>query len=100
MISLTTPAPTVRPPSRMANRSSFSIAIGVMSSIDMSTLSPGITISRPPGNRAPPHPPTPQPPVVPGPRLVQELPKHLHPRHHRLARLPDPHDLRLLPHLD
>ncbi len=30
IISLTTPAPTVRPPSRTANRSSFSIAIGVI----------------------------------------------------------------------
>src|SRR4030042_2482517 len=29
-ISLMTPAPTVRPPSRIANRNSFSIAIGVI----------------------------------------------------------------------
>src|SRR5258708_6714385 len=29
-ISATTPAPTVRPPSRMAKRSSFSMAIGVI----------------------------------------------------------------------
>src|SRR5689334_4190036 len=50
MISVTTPAPTVRPPSRIAKRSSFSIAIGVISSTVMSTLSPGITISRPSGN--------------------------------------------------
>ena len=47
--SLTTPAPTVRPPSRIANRSSFSIAIGVISSADIVTLSPGITISTPSG---------------------------------------------------
>src|SRR5215470_18020993 len=53
-ISATTPAPTVRPPSRMANRSSFSIAIGVIISIDIVTLSPGITISRPSGRCATP----------------------------------------------
>ena len=50
IISLTTPAPTVRPPSRTANRSSFSIAIGVINSADIVTLSPGITISTPSGN--------------------------------------------------
>ena len=44
-ILVTTPAPTVRPPSRIANRSPSSIAIGVISSIVMVTLSPGITIS-------------------------------------------------------
>jgi twitching motility protein PilT len=49
-ILVTTPAPTVRPPSRMANRSSSSIAIGVMSSILMSISSPGITISTPSGS--------------------------------------------------
>ena len=49
-ISLTTPAPTVRPPSRIANRNSFSIAIGVINSTDTDTLSPGITISVPSGN--------------------------------------------------
>src|SRR5262249_35594828 len=49
-ISVTTPAPTVRPPSRIANRSSFSIAIGTISSIAIVTLSPGITISTPWGN--------------------------------------------------
>ena len=50
IISLTTPAPTVRPPSRTANRSSFSIAIGVINSADIVTLSPGITISTPSGS--------------------------------------------------
>ena len=45
MISATTPAPTVRPPSRIAKRSSFSIAIGVINSTSIATLSPGITIS-------------------------------------------------------
>ena len=49
-ISEMTPAPTVRPPSRMAKRSSFSIAIGVISSAVSDTLSPGITISTPSGN--------------------------------------------------
>jgi hypothetical protein len=50
IISLTTPAPTVRPPSRMANLNSFSIAIGVINSAVIVTLSPGITISTPSGN--------------------------------------------------
>ena len=45
-----TPAPTVRPPSRIANRNSFSIAIGVINSTVNCTLSPGITISTPEGN--------------------------------------------------
>ncbi len=49
-ISATTPAPTVRPPSRMAKRSFSSIAIGTISSTDISTLSPGITISVPSGS--------------------------------------------------
>ncbi len=50
MISVATPAPTVRPPSRIANRSSFSIATGVINSIAIVTLSPGITISTPARN--------------------------------------------------
>ena len=49
MISLTTPAPTVLPPSRIANLNSFSIAIGVIRLPSMETLSPGITISTPSG---------------------------------------------------
>ena len=48
-MSLTTPAPTVRPPSRMAKRSSFSMATGVMRATSMETLSPGMTISTPSG---------------------------------------------------
>jgi hypothetical protein len=48
-IRVTTPAPTVRPPSRMAKRSPSSIATGVISSTPISTLSPGITISTPSG---------------------------------------------------
>ena len=54
MISVTTPEPTVRPPSRMANRRPWSIAIGWISSIVISTLSPGITISTPSGRLATP----------------------------------------------
>ena len=49
-ISLTTPAPTVRPPSRIAKRSSFSMAIGVINSAVIDMLSPGITISTPSAN--------------------------------------------------
>ncbi len=45
-----TPAPTVRPPSRIANRKPSSIATGVISSISTRTLSPGITISTPSGS--------------------------------------------------
>src|ERR1700681_2453333 len=41
-ILVTTHAPTVRPPSLMANRSPSSIAIGAISSIVICTLSPGI----------------------------------------------------------
>jgi len=54
MISEIVPAPTVWPPSRIANRNPFSIAIGVISRIDRFTLSPGITISVPSGNSATP----------------------------------------------
>ena len=50
----TVPAPTVRPPSRIANRSPFSIAIGAINSISIATLSPGITISTPSGSVATP----------------------------------------------
>ena len=53
-ISDTVPAPTVRPPSRIANRNPFSIAIGAINSIDICTLSPGITISTPSGKCATP----------------------------------------------
>src|SRR5439155_23723313 len=47
---VTTPAPTVRPPSRMAKRSSRSMAMGIISSTSISMLSPGITISVPAGS--------------------------------------------------
>src|SRR5436853_49523 len=43
LIFVTTPAPTVRPPSRIAKRRPSSIAIGVISSIAIFVLSPGIT---------------------------------------------------------
>ncbi len=49
-ISVITPAPTVRPPSRMANRLPISNATGEINSTAMFTLSPGITISTPSGN--------------------------------------------------
>ncbi len=52
--SVTTPAPTVLPPSLTANLNSFSIAIGAINSISIVTLSPGITISTPSGNFATP----------------------------------------------
>src|SRR5512145_2564437 len=50
MIFETTPAPTVRPPSRMAKRRPSSIAIGWISSTVISVLSPGMTISVPSGH--------------------------------------------------
>ena len=50
IISVTTPAPTVLPPSRMAKRSSFSRATGVINSPFMLILSPGMTISTPSGS--------------------------------------------------
>jgi hypothetical protein len=53
-ISEIVPAPTVRPPSRIAKRRPFSIATGVINSICSVTLSPGITISVPSGNVATP----------------------------------------------
>src|SRR5579859_5893443 len=48
-ILVTAPAPTVRPPSRIANRKPSSMATGVISSISICTLSPGMTISIPSG---------------------------------------------------
>ena len=47
MISETRPEATVRPPSRIAKRRPFSIAMGAISSTVMAVLSPGITISVP-----------------------------------------------------
>src|SRR3569623_51626 len=49
VILLTTPEPTVRPPSRIAKRRPSSIAIGAISFTPIVTLSPGITISVPDG---------------------------------------------------
>ena len=53
IIFATTPAPTVRPPSRIAKRSFSSIAIGTISCTSIDTLSPGITISVPDGSVKP-----------------------------------------------
>src|SRR6516162_3603988 len=53
-ISAIVPAPTVWPPSRIANRNPFSMATGVINSMVRLTLSPGITISVPAGNSATP----------------------------------------------
>ena len=47
-IFVTTPEPTVRPPSRIAKRLPSSRAIGLCSSTSTFTLSPGIHISAPP----------------------------------------------------
>src|SRR4051794_31167870 len=49
-MEVTTPAPTVRPPSRIANRNPSSIATGVINSTPIWMLSPGITISTPSGS--------------------------------------------------
>ncbi len=49
MILVTRPAPTVLPPSRIANRRPSSIATGWISLTAMSTLSPGMTMSVPRG---------------------------------------------------
>src|SRR5690606_23078622 len=49
VILLTTPEPTVRPPSRIAKRRPSSIAIGAISLTPIVTLSPGMTISVPSG---------------------------------------------------
>ena len=49
LITVTTPDPTVRPPSRIEKRVPSSIAIGEINSTSISTLSPGITISVPSG---------------------------------------------------
>jgi len=54
IIFATTPAPTVRPPSRIAKRRPSSMAIGAISSTTICTLSPGITISVPSGNSTAP----------------------------------------------
>ena len=50
MIVATRPDPTVRPPSRIAKVRPCSIAIGWISSIVISTLSPGMHISVPSGS--------------------------------------------------
>jgi len=50
IILVTVPAPTVRPPSRIAKRILSSKATGEMSSTAMLTLSPGMIISTPSGS--------------------------------------------------
>ncbi len=54
IIAVTVPEPTVLPPSRIANFSPTSIAIGVMSLIVISIWSPGMHISTPSGSSATP----------------------------------------------
>jgi hypothetical protein len=54
IMSETVPAPTVLPPSLIANLSPFSIAIGAINSTSNDELSPGITISTPSFNVATP----------------------------------------------
>ena len=50
IISVTTPEPTVLPPSLIANLSPSSIAIGVIREIVIVMLSPGMHISTPSGS--------------------------------------------------
>src|SRR5205085_2110138 len=54
MMSVTVPAPTVRPPSRIAKRRPFSIAIGAIRLMTSEVLSPGMTISAPSARAAVP----------------------------------------------
>src|SRR2546428_14145115 len=53
-MAVTMPEPTVLPPSRIAKRSPWSIAIGEIRSAVIVTLSPGITISTPARRATPP----------------------------------------------
>ena len=53
-ISVTTPEPTVLPPSRIANLTPLSIAIGAIISTSIAILSPGMTISVPAGKEQTP----------------------------------------------
>jgi hypothetical protein len=54
LIFVTTPEPTVLPPSRMAKRTPSSMAIGLESSTETRALSPGMHISAPPSKLAEP----------------------------------------------
>src|SRR3989449_940636 len=69
-IFVTTPAPTVRPPSRIAKRSCSSIAIGVISSIVIFVFVPVVSLSHPPLFPPPPPPPPPLRPYAPPPPLA------------------------------
>src|SRR5574341_428376 len=93
MISVTVPAPKVRPPSRMANRRPLSMALGVISSTASATLSPlllrqdvhlrrelrvrrdarGLAHHLPPLHLVLLRPPQQQPDVVPRHPLVQKI---------------------------
>src|SRR4029453_13708532 len=79
VISATTPAPTVRPPSRIANRNSFSIPIGWISSIPIVPFPPRIPLLTPPL-------PKPKPQLLLHPDRLDQLDRHRHvvPRHHHL----------------
>src|SRR4030067_1159048 len=92
-ISATTPAPTVRPPSRRQNRPRR-LELPVRS--DRTRLRQPLTplhlvLLRPPKQHAD---------VVPRLTLVQQLPEHLHARGDRLLRRTNPQNLHLVPHLD
>src|SRR5437867_298683 len=63
------------------------------------TTSPNTLTPPPPLHLLLLRPPQQHPNVVPRLPLVQHLAKHLHPRHHRAARRPQPHDLHFIPHL-
>ena len=54
LMPITTPEPTVRPPSRIAKRRPSSMAMGVISWTSISTLSPGMHISMPSGREMTP----------------------------------------------
>src|SRR5438034_1341684 len=94
VISVTTPAPTVRPPSRIANRNSFSIPTRVISSIAIVPLSPRPPPSPPPPRPTPPLPPPPPrpPPAPPPPSTHVSPPPPRPPLHPPLHHRPPPHD--------
>src|SRR3989304_1175586 len=75
-IPVTTPAPTVRPPSRMANRSSSSRATGVLRAPSRFPPAPRIPLSTPPPPAQPPRPAAPPsfPPPPPPPGVLRNLP--------------------------
>src|SRR3989304_5938876 len=95
-IPVTTPAPTVRPPSRIANRSPSSSP--PRAELRVPVDRPRLRQPHPPLDLFLLPPPQQHPDVVPRHRLVQRLAEHLQPRHHRPPRLrPQPDDLYLFP---